>query len=257
MRLDSGAYVPHGLERETVRQEHHHLRDTDYHFVSSDAEEDGDDYNINATKNVPTWIQPHLSSKYLSKPNSVRRDSTVRRYAVHIMNSLRNLTIQILAFIMVCIYAVGNIFMHIISCLPRVYRWILTKFSSSSNDVNNSSSATVSSNAEATWYPSSLGFRSTHKPNLSSFTVPDDPYAERQRNDNGNTCLHWLLPVIFILLPLLLILSMLFSPIGECSVDACLQRDVIKTCISDVSLIVIRNRTISIITVFRQSSKKT
>ncbi|CAH8862703.1 unnamed protein product [Trichobilharzia szidati] len=199
-----------GLERETVGQDYQ-LRNTDYQFVSSDAEDDDND--INGTKNVPTWIKSHLHSKYLSEPSSMRRDSVVRTYAVHVMNSLRNLTIQILAFIMAFIYAIGNIFMNIVGCLPRVYRWLLTKLISSSNEVNNSSSTTVSSNAEATWHPSSLRFRSSHKPTSSSFAVQDDPYAERQRNDNEYKCLPWLLPAILILLPLLLILSMLFSPI--------------------------------------------
>lgn len=201
-----------GLERDTNEDLNFESKNTDNQFLSSDIE---DNYDANIlyrkTKNV-TNRNKTLVHFNLPHSNSFHSDFLLRRsrlcfYIQCVLNSLRNMSIHLLAFLMAFIYAVGNIFLYILSCLPRLFCWLFAKLFSGNDDSSNLS----------------LKYHSRLRTDLLRFqnsTGSSSSYL--QRNNILNWCLRLVLPLL-ILFPLLLILSLLFAPTGDLSNNSSLK----------------------------------
>ncbi|CAH8633007.1 unnamed protein product [Schistosoma intercalatum] len=201
-----------GLERDTTENLNFESKNTDDQFLSSDIE-DNYDANISyqKTKNVTNrnkaYVHFNLPHSNSFQSNFLSRRSRLCFYTQCVLNSLRNMSIHVLAFLMAFIYAVGNIFLYILSCLPRLFCWLFAKLFSGNNN-----SSTLS-----------LKYHSTLRTDLSRFrnsTGSSSSYV--QRNNILNWCLRLVL-LLLILSPLLLILSLLFAPTDNFSNNSSLK----------------------------------
>ncbi|CAH8652560.1 unnamed protein product [Schistosoma margrebowiei] len=201
-----------GLERDNTEDLNFESKNTDDQFLSSDIE---DNYNANIsyhkTKNVANRNKT-LVHFNLPHSNSLQFDFLSRRrrlcfYTQCVLNSFRNMSIHLLAFLMAFIYAVGNIFLYILSCLPRLFCWLFAKLFSGNDNSSNLS----------------LNYHSRLRTDLSRFqnsTGSSSSYV--QRNNILNWCLRLVL-LLLILSPLLLILSLLFAPTDNFSNNSSLK----------------------------------
>uniref|UniRef100_A0A5K4EZF0 SUN domain-containing protein n=2 Tax=Schistosoma mansoni TaxID=6183 RepID=A0A5K4EZF0_SCHMA len=190
-----------GLERDTTEDPNFESRNIDNQFMSSDIEDNYDaNISYHKTKSV-TNRNKTLVHFNLPDSNSFRSGLLLRRsrlcfYTQSVLNSLRNMSIHFLAFLMAFIYAVGNIFLYTLSCLPRLFHWLFGKLFSGNDD-----SSAMSLKHHSRLRTDLLRFQNST--GSSSFYV--------QRNNIWNFCLRLVLPLL-ILFPLLLILSLLFAP---------------------------------------------
>ncbi|VDP58213.1 unnamed protein product [Schistosoma mattheei] len=201
-----------GLERDTTEDLNFESKNTDDQFLSSDIEDNYDaNISYHKTKNVTNRNKAYVQFN-LPHSNSFQSDFLSRRsrlcfYTQCVLNRLRNMSIHLLAFLMAFIYAVGNIFLYILSCLPRLFCWLFAKLFS-----GNDNSSTLS-----------LKYHSTIRTDLSRFqnsTGSSSSYV--QRNNILNWCLRLVL-LLLILSPLLLILSLLFAPTDNFSNNSSLK----------------------------------
>ncbi|CAH8578910.1 unnamed protein product [Schistosoma turkestanicum] len=208
-----------GLERETAEDLDFESKNIENQFLSSDVEDNYDTtIPFNKTKNL-TKRNKTLFHSNLPRSNSVYSDSLLRQsrlcFYIHcVLNSLRNMSIHCVAFLMAFIYSVGNIFLYILSCLPRLSRRVFAKLFSRNDD----SSASLNYQSRLRADVSRL---QAPKGSFSSYTQRNDFTQSRQEN-SWNWCLHLVLPLL-ILLPLLLFVSFLFTPIDYLSDNSSLK----------------------------------
>lgn len=127
------------MERDTTEDLNFESKNTDDQFLSSDIEDNYDaNISYHKTKNVTNRNKAYVHFN-LPHSNPFQSDFLSRRsrlcfYTQCVLNSLRNMSIHLLAFLMAFIYAVGNIFLYILSCLPRLFCGLFAKLFSGNDN---------------------------------------------------------------------------------------------------------------------------
>ncbi|KAH8864621.1 SUN domain-containing protein 2 [Schistosoma japonicum] len=214
LQLSNQVHNGVSLERDATENLNFESKNTENQFLSSDVEEDYDTAtSYHKTKRLTSqnrtrvFSNPPHSSALLS--GSVLHHSNVRSCTQQAFRSLRNYSIHLLAFLMAFIYAVGNIILYTLSCLLQLFRWVLTKLISQKYD-----SATASPKFHSELHSDLLKFQ-IHAGSSSSF-VQGYNFTERRQENSRNWCFRLVLPLL-VLFPLLLVLSLLFSPTDDAS----------------------------------------
>ncbi|CAH8624539.1 unnamed protein product [Heterobilharzia americana] len=206
-----------GLETDTERRDFK-SKILDHQFLSSDAEDDNNMHH--ATKHVTSRSKTHVYCDY--SPQSMTgysgaavRQSILRIYTQYALSSLRDLFIQILAVLMTFFYAIGNIFVYILSCLPLLCDWLFLKSVGEGNIINSAPRSPY------VLHPRLLKFQGhvvtpSSQVRDSLLTMKSNRYSGRHQDNCWKISLRFLLPAL-ILFPLLLFLSLLLSPADKVS----------------------------------------